>query len=285
MALAGIATPQAPATAGRASLPALPTDPAQYVRQVIQHEMDADAQDRTLWRYRFHRESDRIIYDRDVIDTKDGQIARTLLINGQSLTVEQRANDEARLQRLLTDPDERAKHNKRIKDDADRAKRMLRAVPDAFNFKYDGSEDGMVRLQFTPNPRYDPPSRELQVFHSMSGTIWIDPRAGHMARIDGQLIEDVNFGWGLLGKLKKGGTFKVVQKEVGPDHWEIVSLDVDMRGYAVLFKSISVKQHQVQSDFRRMPDDLTMARAYELLKADANSEPTATAASGRPSGK
>ncbi len=29
--------------------------------------------------------------DRDVIDTKDGQIARTLLINGQPLTAEQRA--------------------------------------------------------------------------------------------------------------------------------------------------------------------------------------------------
>lgn len=259
--------------------PALPQDASQYVRQVIQQELDADSRDQSLWRYRFHRESDRIIYDRDVIETREGQIARTLLINGQPLTAGQRADDEARLQRLMHDPEDRAKHNKRAKDDGDRVRRMLKAIPDAFNFKYDGTEGGLVRVQFAPNPRYVPPTRELQAFHSMTGIMWIDSSATHMARIDAQLIEDVTFGWGLLGKLKKGGTFHVVQGEVAPGHWEIVALDVNMTGYAVIFKSINVKQHQLHSDFHRMPDDLSMARAYEMLQKDPL--PATTAATTR----
>lgn len=285
VALAGTAWPQTPQSATNraqsqsASSPALPQDADQYVRQVIQHDLDVRAGDHSLWRYRFHRESDRIIYDRDVIETKDGQLARTLLINGQPLTPAQIADDEARLQRLMNDPDDRAKHNKRLKDDDDKAKRMMKAIPDAFNFKYDGTEDGLVRLRFTPNPRYDPPTRDLQVFHSMTGTLWIDRAAARLARIDGTLTEDVTFGWGLLGRLKKGGTFKVVQKQVAPGHWEVVSLDVNMTGYAVIFKNINVKQHQLQSDFRRVPDDMTLPVAYEMLKKDPL--PSMTAATSR----
>ena len=253
---------------GQQPPPALPQDASQYVRQVIQHELDVDGHDQSLWRYRFHRESDRIIYDRDVVETREGQIARTLLISNQPLSPQQRADDDARLQSLMHDADDRAKHNKRIKDDRDRARRMLQALPDAFDFKYDGTEDGLVRLQFSPRPRYDAPTRELQAYRSMTGTLWIDSAGAHVARIDGKLFEDVNFGWGLLGRLKKGGTFHVVQKEVAPGHWEIVALDVDMTGYAVIFKSINVKQHQRQMDFHRMPDDMTLSRAYELLQKD-----------------
>lgn len=280
-ALLATAVAQNPRPSASPQPPALPQDASQYVRQVIQQELDADARDQSLWRYRFHRESDRIIYDRDVIETREGQIARTLLINGQPLTAGQRADDEARLQRLMRDPDDRAKHNKRAKDDGDRARRMLKAIPDAFNFKYDGMEGGLVRVQFAPNPRYAPPTRELQAFHSMTGTMWIDSAAAavHVARIDAQLIEDVSFGWGLLGKLKKGGTFHVLQGEVAQGHWDIVALDVDMTGYAVIFKSINVKQHQRHSDFHRMPDDLTLARAYEMLQKDPL--PTTTAATTR----
>jgi hypothetical protein len=285
VALAGTAWPQTSRSAAdrtpspAAPLPELPQDAGQYVRQVIQHDLDVRASDHSLWRYRFHRESDRIIYDRDVIETKDGQLARTLLINGQPLTVAQSADDEARLQRLMNDPEDRARHNKRLKDDDERAKRMMKAIPDAFNFKYDGTEDGQVRLRFTPNPRYDPPTRDLQVFHSMTGALWIDRTGARLARIDGQLTEDVTFGWGLLGRLKKGGTFKVVQKQVAPGHWEIVSLDVNMTGYAVIFKNINVKQHQLQSDFRRVPDDMTLPVAYEMLRRDPL--PATTAAASR----
>ncbi len=87
-------------------------------------------------------------------------------------------------------------------------------------------------------------------------------------RIDGQLFEDVTFGWGFLARLNKGGTFRVTQREVAPGHWEIVGLDVNMSGHAILFKNINVKQHEVKSEFRRVPDSLTMAQAYQLLEKD-----------------
>lgn len=251
-------------------LPPLPTDANQYVKDTIKYQMEADAADHTHWRYRIHREDEKGAQDRDVIDTKDGQLARTLLINGQPLTPEQRVADEARMKKLVQDPGERAKRAKRAKDDEDKGTQMLKAIPDAFIFKYEGAENGQVSLSFFPNPHYDAPTRELQVFRSMSGKMWIDRAERRLTRLDGSLFEDVTFGWGLLGRLNKGGTFSIKQSRVGDNHWEYVSLDVKMVGHAVIFKSINVKQQERLTDFHRVSDNLTISEAYQLLeKGDA----------------
>ncbi len=252
------------------ALPPLPKDANQYVKDTIQYQIEADAADHTHWRYHIHREDDKGAQDRDVIDTKDGQLARTLLINGQPLTPEQRAADEARMKKLVEDPSERAKRAKRAKDDEDKGIQMLKAIPDAFIFKYEGAENGQLILSFFPNPHYNAPTRELQIFRSMSGKMWIYRAERRMARLDGSLFEDVTFGWGLLGRLNKGGTFSIMQSRVGDRHWEIVSLDVKMIGHAVIFKSINVKQQERLTDFHRVSDSLTISEAYELLeKGDA----------------
>jgi hypothetical protein len=252
------------------TLPPLPKDANQFVKDAIKHQLEADAADHTHWRYHIHREDEKGSQDRDVIDTKDGQIARTLLINGKPLTPEQRSADELRMKKLVEDPEERAKRDKRAKEDEEKGIQMFKAIPDAFVFKYEGAENGQIRLSFFPNPRYNAPTRELQVFRSLSGMIWIDRAALRMSRLDGSLFEDVTFGWGLLGRLNKGGTFSVRQSRVGDDHWEIVALDVKMAGHAVIFKTINVRQMQRISGFHRVSDTLTISEAYQLLeKGDA----------------
>jgi hypothetical protein len=252
------------------SLPPLPKDANQLVRDAIKHQIEADAADHTHWRYHIHREDEKGSQDRDVIDTKDGQIARTLLIDGKPLTAEQRSADELRMKKLVDDPSERAKRDKRAKDDEEKAAQMFKAIPDAFIFKYEGAENGQIRLSFFPNPHYNAPTRELQVFRSMSGMLWIDRAGLRMSRLDGSLFEDVTFGWGLLGRLNKGGAFSVTQNRVADDHWEIVSLDVKMSGHAVIFKSINVKQLQRITGFHRVSDSMTISEAYQLLeKGDA----------------
>lgn len=252
-------------TPAETPLPPLPPDANQYIRGIVKNELNADATDHSHWRYRIHREDDKGSQDRDVIETKDGQLARTLLINGRPLTPQDRANDDARMKKLVQDASDRAKREKRLKDDSDRVEQMFKAIPDAFIFKYDGEENGQIRLTFFPNPHYEAPNRELQVFKALSGKMWIDRAAGRLARMDGTLFEDVTFGWGLLGRLNKGGTFSVIQRRVGDDHWEVVSLDVKMSGHAIIFKTINVKQMQRLTDFHRVSNDLTIAQAYQML--------------------
>ena len=246
--------------------PALPDNAKQFVSEMVKHELEAEEKDHSHWMYRLHREDDKGAQDRQVIETKDGQLAKTLLINGQPLTADQREKDQERMQKLVSDPEERARRERRIKQDEEKAMQLLKAIPDAFIFKYEGTEGELIRLSFTPNSNYSPPTRELLVYHSMKGKLWVDRAAMRLAKIEGQLIEDVKFGWGLLGHLDKGGTFTVVQKHVGDSHWETVSLDLNMQGRALMFKTINVRQKQVLTDFHRVPDDLSIAKAFEILQ-------------------
>jgi hypothetical protein len=235
---------------------------------MIQHELAEQDRDHTHWRYHLHKEDEKSSYDRDVIETKAGPLSRTLLWNGQPLTPELRQKDDERLRKMLNDSDEQTKRKKRDKEDGDKARQMLKAIPDAFVFRYDGEENGLIKLAFTPNEHYNAPNREMQVFRALSGTLWIDRASSRLAGIDGALFEDVTFGFGLLGRLNKGGRFHVVQQPVGAGHWEVVSLDVNMSGHAIVFKTINVKQRQELTDFRRVPDSLTLTQAYDMLQND-----------------
>jgi hypothetical protein len=61
------------------------------------------------------------------------------------------------------------------------------------------------------------------------------------------------------------GRFEVRQTEVAPGQWEMTALLVDMKGKALLFKTIDVQQAESHGDFHRVPDDLTLAEAASIL--------------------
>src|SRR5262249_5624257 len=158
------------------------------------------------------------------------------------------------MRQWLKDHADRAKHQKREKADEEKVRKLLGAGPDAFNFKYDGEEDGLVRLKFTPKPHYEAPTRELRIFHSLSGKQWVDRGSSRLARVDGALFEDVTFGLGLVGRLNKGGTIKFVRHNMGSGHWDFVSFDLNASGHVGIFASIIVNQRLTLSDYSRVPD-------------------------------
>ncbi|HEV3312141.1 MAG TPA: hypothetical protein VG815_16650, partial [Chloroflexota bacterium] len=118
---------------------------------------------------------------------------------------------------------------------------------------------------FRPNLNFKPPSLDARVFHGMEGELWVEGKQERLAAINGHLMEDVKFGGGLLGHLDKGGRFEVRQVEVATGHWEMAVMAVDMRGKALLFKTINVQQTETRSDFQRVPDDLTLTQAADIL--------------------
>jgi hypothetical protein len=271
-AMLAAAQNQAPATSP--ALPALPNNANEYVRQVIEHELDEQEHDHTLWRYYIHREGRNkkdqtpYSYDREVIQTNEGEISRPVLWNGQPVPLSPEYDKHMR--QWLKDQAERAKHQKREKADEEKVRKLLGAGPDAFNFQYDGEEDGLVRLRFTPKPHYDAPTRELRIFRSLSGKVWIDRASSRLARVDGALFEDVTFGLGLVGRVNKGGIVKFVRHDMGSGHWDFVSFDLNASGHAAIFSSIVVNQRLMFSNYIRVPDTLTLAQAYDLLVKDTN---------------
>jgi len=127
--------------------------------------------------------------------------------NDQPLNQQQRRDEYGRIERFVNQPAELERKRKQEKESAERVSLILKALPDAFLYEYDGTETGragvgksgdpLLRLKFRPNPRYDPPSRVEQVLTGMQGVVLLDPQKQRIARIDGTLFKDVGFGWGI----------------------------------------------------------------------------------------
>ena len=99
--------------------------------------------------------------------------------------------------------------------------------------------------------------------------MWIDPQQKQLARIDGRLIDEVRFGYGLLGHLDKNGVFSVRFRHLESGQWVMAALHVEMSGRALLFKTISVQERRDFEGYRRVPDTFTLSQAAERLEKEA----------------
>ncbi len=249
--------------------------PGELVRTAIQNEMN-DNSHLHLFSWKEHdisrEKGDRIVY---VVDTPEGTLSRVLLINGKPLTPEQRKAEDERERKLL-DPSQMRRQHKEQLEDEERTHKMLAAIPDAFEFTYLGSSVApnghtLVRLKFTPRPNYNPPSREIAVFTGMHGEMAIDETAHRLVKVDGKLFKDVDFGWGILGRLYKGGRFYVEESEITPSHWDTTKMLLHFDGKVLLFKPIHIDDNQIDWDFQPVPP-MSVEQALNFLSRDQTAQ-------------
>ncbi len=247
-------------------------DPDTLVRRVVRNELNPPSREEFhTWKERQVKPNRTTV--KQYVETPDGLIARYVMINDKPLTGDDLAKENARISRLL-DPRQMQAKRKQQKEDENRTRRIVAALPDAFRYKVTGTEDKnghtMVTLHFTPNPNFSPPSRETLVLQGMEGNMIVDSTALHLLKIDGTMTRDVSIGWGIIGHLDKGGRFVVEQNEVDKGDWEVTYMMLNFTGKALIFKTIRINEIDTSSDFRRVPK-MSVAEAINYLKkADTN---------------
>jgi hypothetical protein len=237
----------------------------ELARRVVTNELKFQDDDHDHWMYRQEKEEAGQKQVKAIIETKYGVLSQLLSINDHPLTAKEQQKENQRIQELVSNPDEQRKLQRTRNAEAEPGRRLFKMLPDAFMFNYVDREGDLIKLSFRPNLNFQPPSLEARVFHDMEGELWIDGKQERLAAINGHLMEAVKFGGGLLGRLDKGGYFDVRQAEVAAGHWDMTAMVVDMRGKALLLKTINVQQTESRRDFRRVPDDLTLAQAGDIL--------------------
>jgi hypothetical protein len=243
----------------------------ELVHRVIANELRMQDQDHTHWMYEEETVKAGVKETKEVAGTKDGAVTLLVARNGQPLSQDELKKQEQQMNAFVHDHEAQEKKKQAAQEDAAKTKRLLSMLPDAFNFSYaqgNGTGD-TVRLNFQPNPGYHAASREAQVFHEMEGTLTVDRKEQRLVEINGKLMQEVKFFGGVLGHLDRGGTFDVRQVQVDASHWEIGRLNVNMKGKALFFKTISVQQNETDSHFQPLPDNVTMTEAANLLVRDA----------------
>jgi hypothetical protein len=252
---------------------------AELVREAIQNQLQDNSHTHFFaWTQRNYKGHGTQV--EHLVETPQGIVSRVVLIDDKPLTPAQRRAEDERTRKMLDPSQMRRKHKEQVEDD-ERTRKMLAVIPDAFDFVYLGSIPGpnghtLARIKFTPRPSFNPPDRETMVFTGMQGEMLVDENARRLAKIDGVLFKEVNFGWGFLGRLYKGGRFLVEQREVTPSHWEATNMVLHFDGKALMVKSIHIEDNETSWDFRPV-QAMSVEQALNLL-AQSQSEQNASLA-------
>jgi len=86
-----------------------------------------------------------------------------------------------------------------------------------------------------------------------------------LAKIDGTLFRDVDFGWGILGRLYKGGRFVLEQADVGSGHWDTTRMELKFDGKILMVKHIHLEETETEWDFHPVPK-MNVQHALDVLR-------------------
>jgi hypothetical protein len=169
------------------------------------------------------------------------------------------------------------KYAKKKKDRSE----LIDAARNAFNFTFVAHEPRGDRLlakyEMTPDPAFKPNSRLSSIFPKVHGYVWIDEDAGELARIEGDVTEDISIAL-FLGKIYKGSHFMQERYEVLPGLWQpsFTQYDFDGRKF---FSGFSMHERTFYSNYRYIgpPKEAIQTIRKELARTDLNKADSATA--------
>jgi hypothetical protein len=147
---------------------------------------------------------------------------------------------------------------------------LIDATRTAFLYTFLSTETraGRVLYKYSmePNPAYKATSRATSIFARVRGFVWIDPQAAQLARVEGEVTEDITVGL-FLAKVFKGSRFMQERYEMLPGLWMPSFSQYDFDGRK-LFSTISIHERTFYSQYHRIgppKEALAMIRA-ELSK-------------------
>jgi hypothetical protein len=239
------------------------------VRDVVYNELHDRERD-SHWEYLSECVSSSQNLVREQVETDQGPVFRLLAQDGAPLDEAQREREDARLNEYIHDPGQVAHILHAHEEDEARLGAVMQMLPDAFRFDYDGPPSGdTARIAFRPNPAFVPTGYEARIVHALGGTISVNLRLRRMIEMRGTVLARVDFGYGLLGHVEKGGTFAIHRRQVSAAHWKTDLVDVHIQGKVLMLKTVSKDQREARSDFRPVPGGTTLAAAKEMLNQAA----------------
>jgi hypothetical protein len=255
--------------------------PLQVVEAMVAHE-DDEAAHKDRYEFLSNERSDRTggqMWTERVAEIKQGRVRYLVAVDGKPLTLEQDRVERGRLAGIVADPEAFVAREQTQKDDEAQARKMLDLLPKAFVFDNVRLQDGVWRMDFHPNPVYTPHGLQERVLYGMSGTIAIDAKAERLMHVEGVLKQDVSIGFGILATIKAGSRFSSDRGDRG-GHWRTLDVMTDIRGKAILFKSVAKNSEITRSEFKYLEPGVTIAQAVELVESSYADGESARVASG-----
>lgn len=240
----------------------------QIVNTMLAHENDP-AEHHNKYMYLSEERSERTgghLWKERVVETAMGKVRLLLEEDGKPLSPERMAGERSKLMEIVAHPEAFQKREQATTNDEEHAEQMLALLHKAFLFDEPRSVGSDVRIAYRPDPAYQPKTMEEKVLHAMSGAVLVDERTRQLHRIEGKVPADVSLGYGILGTVHAGSSFNTEHEMEPGGEWKNALVNTAIEGKAMLFKEIGRNEHVVHSEFKRLPDSISVADAVALLE-------------------
>lgn len=244
-------------------------DLQELVRQAVGNEQASPFLAGTCL-YQYHRELSGRHETLQMIKTSDLIVGRVVRIDNAPLSKDQERKEDDQLRHLLRDSGAQQQQRKRQQRFEHYIRELIQALPQAFHYTEADTEvsaDGrhLIHLTFQPAPDFHPASAELEVMQGLSGVMVIDDQRKRIVRLDAHLFRDIDFGWGILIQVNKGGNFLLEREPTSPPGSDVRALDLNVDGRILLLKKLGI--HWGFDHFAWFDRSLDLASAVSLLTA------------------
>lgn len=108
-----------------------------------------------------------------------------------------------------------------------------------------------ILVTFVPRPGVETTTKPGRIVKKFSGRAWIDESDRQLVRVEGELTDDLSFGFGILAKLKKGARAELKRRKVNDEIW--LPAEARFVGHARIFlvKGIHIDALSEYSDYRK----------------------------------
>ncbi len=262
--------PQAPSAADLA-LP--PVRWAEVSTAAEEHVINYDHT--ALLRYRIRKLDDKGETVRQVIESREGSVARLIEKDGRPLTAEDNTAERERLQNILDAPAAFLRHIHREDGSRSYAIELLHAMPRSMLWTYapgqpqlPGAPGPAVVIDFRPDPAFKPPSLITEGLTGIAGRVWVDAASHNVARIQLRVLHPVDFGWGgMLARVKEGGTVELEQRKAGDRRWLFSRLVEHIFIREVLVHTAAENNDMTATDVEPLPAPISFREAVQQLLA------------------
>jgi hypothetical protein len=223
-------------------------------------------------RYRMHVHDDRGSRIRDVIESKDGTVARIIEKDGRPLTPDEDKAERDRLTAMLDSPASFARHVKSSESNKKLADDLIRLMPDAMIYTYVPGQPQVpnhsaltIVMDYEPNPKFNPPSTTSEALKGLKGRVWIDAKTRNVVRMEGNIFQPINLGWGILAHIYPGGKVLLEQTDAGNQRWIYTHFTEQVSVRALMMKTLNVHDTIDADQFQILPNSIGYQDAIRML--------------------
>ncbi len=240
------------------------------IQQAVAYQLEDYHHSTWALRYRVHRVDGKEDTVRDLVESANGNVGRTIARQGQPLTPEQDALEQQRLRSLT--PAE-MKHHSHGSENSDKyGLDLMRAMPSAMTYTLAPGQPQLpqfptqqIVLDYTPNPQFHPANTAESLLTGVAGRLWLDARTHHLLRLELNITRNLNLALGLIARVYQGGTMVYEQRPVGGGHDAYSHIEINVTLRELMVKTVPYHSTLDTSEMTLLPSPPSLQDAVTML--------------------